>query len=104
VLWDLHNPIALGEPPAKTASFIGSHTRHVHIKDGKKSGAYTLLGEGDTPLPELVAALHQVGYRGYLSLEWEKAWHPELAEPEVVFPHAARYLTKLLLDLGIPRG
>jgi len=103
-LWDLHHPVRLGEPPAETARLIGTRTWHVHVKDGKKTGGYTLLGEGDISLPELVAELHKVGYKGYLSLEWEKAWIPELAGPEVAFPHAARYLSNLLAALGIPRG
>ncbi|MCK4374780.1 MAG: sugar phosphate isomerase/epimerase, partial [Candidatus Brocadiae bacterium] len=63
-----------------------------------------LLGEGDVLLEELVGELHAAGYRGYLSLEWEKAWHPELAGPEVVFPQAAKYLSELLGKLGVPRG
>jgi sugar phosphate isomerase/epimerase len=94
----------MGESPAETARLIGRLTHHVHLKDGKKAGGYTLLGEGEVPVRELVAELHKVGYKGYLSLEWEKAWHPELAEPEVVFPHSARYLSDLLGQLGIPRG
>ena len=103
-LWDLHHPVRMGESPAQTARLIGAQTHHVHVKDGKPEGGYTLLGEGDIPLRELAAELHHAGYRGYLSLEWEKAWHPELAEPEVAFPHAARYLSSMLSALGIPRG
>jgi sugar phosphate isomerase/epimerase len=102
-LWDLNHPFGMGESPAETARLIGRRTYHVHVKDGKRSGGYTLLGEGDVPLRELVGELHKAGYDGYLSLEWEKAWHPELAEPEVVFPQAARYLSQLLAELGIPR-
>jgi len=37
-------------------------------------------------------------------LEWEKAWMPDLAEPEVAFPQAARYLAGRLEELKIPRG
>ena len=104
VLWDLHHPVRMGEAPAETARLIGSRTYHVHVKDGQAGGAHTLLGEGDIPLRELVSALVGVGYSGYLSLEWEKAWIPELAEPEVAFPQAARYLSALLAELKINRG
>ena len=103
-LWDLHHPVSQGETPAETARLIGSRTYHVHVKDGKKDGGNVLLGEGDIPLRELVSELHRTGYKGYLCLEWEKAWMPDLAEPEVAFPHAARYLTELLGELKIPRG
>ncbi len=103
-LWDFHHPVRLGESPAQTARLIGPRTSHVHIKDGKSDGALTLLGDGDLPLRELLVEAHQLGYSGYISLEWEKAWHPELPDPEVAFPHAARYLAELLRELGIPRG
>ncbi|HUU54810.1 MAG TPA: sugar phosphate isomerase/epimerase family protein [Armatimonadota bacterium] len=103
-LWDLHHPVKQGEPPEETARLIGDRTYHTHVKDSGSDGSYTLLGEGNVPLKDLVAELHAVGYRGYLCLEWEKAWHPELAGPEVVFPQAARYLSDLLAKLGVPRG
>ena len=103
-LWDLHHPVRMGESPAETARLIGAQTYHVHVKDGRKEGPNVLLGEGEIPLRELAAELHKLGYRGYLCLEWEKAWMPELADPEVAFPHAARYLSRLLGGLGIARG
>lgn len=103
-LWDLHHPYRMGESPAETARLIGGRSYHTHIKDSNKDGGYTLLGEGDVPLRELVGELHKVGYDGYISLEWERAWHPELADATVAFPQAARYLAQLLADLGIPRG
>ena len=104
VLWDLHHPYRMGESPSETAGFIARRTYHTHIKDSRKDAGYTLLGEGDVPLPELVKELHMAGYQGYLCLEWEKQWHPELPEPEVALPQAARYLSDLLTKLGIPRG
>ena len=103
-LWDLHHPYRMGESPAETARLVGSRTYHAHIKDSKRDAGYTLLGEGDVPLPELVRELHTAGYNGYLSLEWERAWYPELPDATVAFPQAARYLAELLADLGVPRG
>jgi sugar phosphate isomerase/epimerase len=103
VLWDLHHPYRMGESPRETASLIARRTYHAHVKDSKRDAGYTFLGEGDIPLPDLVSALHAAGYQGYLCLEWEKMWHPELAEPEVALPQGARYLSDLLTRLGIPR-
>jgi sugar phosphate isomerase/epimerase len=103
-LWDLHHPVRLGESPDRTARLIAARTYHTHVKDSKKDTGYTFLGEGDIPLDDLVRHLHQAGYGGYLCLEWEKAWHPELPGPEVAFPQAAKYLSDLLGRLGIPRG
>jgi sugar phosphate isomerase/epimerase len=104
VIWDLHHPYAQKEPLARTVELIGGRTYHVHTKDGKDDGTLTLLGEGDLPLRDQFAALRDLGYTGYLSLEWEKAWHPELPNPEVAFPHAAAYTRRLCGELGIPLG
>ena len=76
----------------------------MHVKDARKDGQLTLMGEGEVPTKDLLAQLHKLGYRGYVSLEWEKAWHPELADAQVAFPQAARYLSDLFKDIGIPRG
>ncbi len=104
VIWDLHHPHAHGEPLEKTVALIGSRTYHVHVKDGKDDGTLTLLGEGDLPLRDQLAALRDMGYAGYLSLEWEKAWHPEIPDPEVAFPQAAKYLRRVCRELGIALG
>jgi sugar phosphate isomerase/epimerase len=104
VLWDLNHPYRQKESPEQTAALIGRQTYHVHVKDSDDTDGLTLLGEGSLPLEALLRALHVTGYSGYLALEWEKAWHPELAEPEVALPHAAHYLSELLTKLSIPRG
>ena len=103
-LWDLHHPYRQGEPAAQTAQLIGAQTCHVHVKDARRDGSLTLLGEGELPLHEFLTELHKLGYQGYVSLEWEKAWHRELADPEVALPHASQHLSALLRELGIPRG
>jgi len=36
------------------------------------------------------------GYDGYLTLEWEKRWVPELAEPEVAFPQFVAFMRQSL--------
>lgn len=103
-LWDLNHPVRQRESPEETARLIGGRTYHVHIKDSAEDGALVPLGEGTIPLAELVGKLHAAGYAGYLSLEWERAWHPELAQAEKAFPQAIRYMSGLLARLGIPRG
>ncbi len=57
----------------------------MHIKDGINRHEplwhdfpYTRLGEEDLPLYERLDLLKKAGYDGYLSLEWESAWRPEL--------------------------
>jgi sugar phosphate isomerase/epimerase len=103
-LWDLYHPWRTGESPSRTTQLIAARTYHVHVKDGDREGKQTLLGQGSLPLADLLRALHSAGYAGYASLEWEKAWIPDLADPEIAFPHAARYLADLFRQVGIPRG
>jgi sugar phosphate isomerase/epimerase len=97
-IWDILHPLRFGEQPEATWAAIGARVLHVHIKDGRpdptaakpEDWALTLLGEGAVPTQAILALLQGAGYSGHLSVEWEKKWHPSLAEPEVALPqHAA---------------
>jgi sugar phosphate isomerase/epimerase len=97
VLWDLHHPFRTnGEPAEVTYANLAPYTVSIHVKDSipnEEGGhTYVLLGEGDVPLKKMLDMLVEGGYDGYAILEWEKRWHPELAEPEVVFP---QYVQKM---------
>jgi hypothetical protein len=35
------------------------------------------------------------GYKGYYSFEWEKLWHPEIAEPAIALAHYPGAMKKL---------
>ena len=101
VLWDINHPYRHGEAPEDTARSVGELLLHVHTKDGVAGGSYKLFGEGDLPLGRMLSILHEMGYTGYLSLEWEKKWHPEIEEPEIALPHYARALATMLGELGL---
>ena len=94
-LWDLHHPYRQNEAFADTYRYLVPTLAHVHIKDGK-DGLYTLLGDGDVPLFPMLDLLLSSGYAGPISLEWEKRWHPEIAEPEIAFPQYAQALRTYL--------
>ena len=85
VIWDVRHSFHAGEPLAETLDRLRPWIRHVHIKDEGPEG-YCFLGQGAVPNQEAMRLLLNAGYTGYFSLEWEKAWKPELAEPEAVFP------------------
>jgi sugar phosphate isomerase/epimerase len=101
VLWDAHHTYRAGEAPARTLALLGDALAYVHLKDSRSANGepgvwnYCLPGEGGVPLREICALLKRGSYDGYLSLEWEKKWHPEIAEPEVALPQAAPYLRNL---------
>lgn len=95
-LWDLHHPFRQGEPIEQTHRLLAPTLRHIHIKDGVAGQGYTLLGEGDVPVFPMLALALDAGYTGPISLEWEKRWHPEIADPEVAFPQYAQRVREWL--------
>ena len=52
-------------------------------------------------MPKILAALYGAGYAGWLAVEWEKKWHPEIEEPEIAFPHYARVMGEYLGAAGV---
>ena len=96
-LWDLHHPYRQQEPFEKTYEYLAPTLAHVHVKDGKDS-VYTLLGDGDVPLFPMLDLILDGGYSGPISLEWEKRWHPEIAEPEIAFEQYAKAICTYLAD------
>lgn len=103
VVWDTHHPYRmLGEAPTETCAVLGKHIRYTHWKDSRpqpNSGRdyqLCLVGAGDIPMREMLACLAGMGYYGYLTLEWEKMWVPEIDEPEVAFPAFVKHMRLML--------
>jgi sugar phosphate isomerase/epimerase len=87
--WDVANAAMIGETPWQSVPVLNNRILYAHVKDAKLGAlgaTYTKLGEGDVPVRPFLTRLRGVGYTGYITLEWEKAWLPNLAEPEVIFP------------------
>jgi sugar phosphate isomerase/epimerase len=103
-VWDVHHPFRMGESPEETWRLIGPRTAHIHLKDARRkpdgSWQLVLLGQGEVPCRTIVELLHRQGYRGYISAEWEKKWHPEIEEPEVAMPQHAQVLRQWFGELG----
>jgi fatty-acyl-CoA synthase len=100
-LWDTLHPYRMGERPAQVLAALGDRLVHVHVKDARRDRAdseewaQTLLGEGEVPVAEALDLLRRHGYSGYVSAEWEKKWHPDLAEPEIALPQHIGWLREL---------
>ena len=98
VVWDPANSfVATQEQPADGAAQLGVAIRHVHIKDLRRDRdgwKYVLTGEGAFPWLELHSVLQDLQYDRFLSFEWEKRWHPELADADIALPHFARWFRK----------
>ncbi len=100
LLWDAHNTFVEGkEDPGITVSRLKKYIRHTHLKDARLEGGqdrYVLTGRGDVPVKRQVELLVEAGYTGYYSFEWEKAWHPEIEEPEIAIADFARVVAQYL--------
>jgi sugar phosphate isomerase/epimerase len=104
ILWDAHHTFVAKESPETTVREIGQFIRHTHLKDSVADGAdrkYVLTGTGEVPVRRQVEALARIGYRGFFSFEWEKRWHPEIAEPEIAIAQYATTVSGYLRDAGV---
>ena len=97
-LWDLQHPYRMnGESAQDTITNLGAYVRHVHVKDSELVDGmpvYRLMGEGDLPVASMMEALRSVNYNGFVSLEWDPQWFAEIADPEIVFPQFASYMSR----------
>jgi sugar phosphate isomerase/epimerase len=100
ILWDVANPIGEGESVAETWANVRGRLAYLHVKDLREraGGGFEpeLPNEGVVPLGEIMALLKGTGFDGWLSFEWEKRWHPSIAEPEVALPRYVRVMRELL--------
>lgn len=98
-VWDLHHPHRCGETPEDVWRALGARVVHVHLKDAVRRGegwSLVPLGEGEVPVAGALRRLRAAGYEGWLSIEWERAWHPELAPAAEVLPRDAGWLRSQL--------
>jgi sugar phosphate isomerase/epimerase len=95
IVWDPASAfLEHGERPFENGMILRDLIRHVHMKDlHKHPGGWepVLTADGEFPIAEIRAVLDQLDYRGFLSFEWEKKWHPAIAAPEIAIPHFAEW-------------
>ncbi len=106
-VWDSHHPHRMGETPAEVYANLGSRLLLAQVKDARRIGGdrggsgfrpprsqqspdgdwrLVLLGAGEVPVREMLGLLTARGYPHWISVEWEKRWHPEIEDPEVALP------------------
>lgn len=111
-IWDVMHSIEYGEALEETWELLGDRIAHIHVKDGfdtleagSRQFRHTALGEGAIPLNSLFDLLENVHYDGYVSLEWETKWRPELQKypntADFVLSHYADYI-KLYENNAVP--
>ena len=105
-VWDSHHPYRMGESPAEVAGNLAGRILLAQVKDARRAPQrpdgwqLVLLGHGEVPVPAMLASLAQAGYQGWISVEWEKRWHPEIEEPEIALPQHLAVLTQWMEGTG----
>jgi sugar phosphate isomerase/epimerase len=99
VLWDAVHPWRAGEEPATTKEVLGAYLGYFQVKDATSRADPTPVppGRGAVPLEECGEQLRS--WSGWVSLEWEKAWYPQIAPVEVPLRAAAAWVGR-----HAPRG
>ena len=95
--------LAGAETGADAVRRAAKYIKHIHIKDWKLESKTPLkkqpclMGEGTVNWAEVIPALKEIGYTGYVSDEYEKIWYPkELPEPEIGMKHNLEFCKKHL--------
>ena len=95
-LWDMHHPYRYaGESPKETVAHLGSLIKYAPCPGQRYGGRPSPVphdGRGRPAHPQMLDALVDIGYDGYISLEWVKRWAQELSDAGVVFPQFANYM------------
>jgi len=99
-VWDSHHPHRMGETPAEVFANLSPRILLAQVKDARRTAAgewqLVLLGAGEVPVAEMLGLLRAAGYPHWISVEWEKRWHPGIEEPEVALPQHLDLLTRWL--------
>ena len=107
VLWDMgHTTRVGGETPQQTYEFVDGRVFYTHVKDAvhdprhqramHDGWRYVPPGQGQLPLVEAIDLLKEKEYDGWIMFEHEKRWHPELEEPEEIFPQFVAWIKPLI--------
>lgn len=107
--WDVkHTYWVSEETPAASLARLRPWLQNTHWKDaralrrdypgeeitrrGRTPGWLCPMGEGIIPLADAAHLLFALHYDGWFTLEWEKHWLPDIAEPDVAFPGFVAYM------------
>ncbi len=121
ILYDQANLSFTGNEPFEIALPVQfGKIRYVHVKDfvfrnedtrflsssvsrpaeSERNVFTRIVGEGIVPWPEILQQLKNLGYNGWLSLEYERRWHPDdIPDASVGMKKSADFLRACLSKL-----
>lgn len=92
--WDVCSAAQAGEGPAVSVPTLNSKIACARARDARLTpggAAYCALGAGDVDVRDLLTRLRGIGYGGYVSVGWERAWG---VDPEAALPDALAKLRR----------
>ncbi len=88
--WNVANAAAIGEDSMVSVPMLNHRLRLAKVKDtvvGAGIG-YVQLGEGNVGIEAFLNRLLGVGYRRYVTVEWDRLWMPNLEAADTFLPEA----------------
>lgn len=116
ILYDQANlTFTENEDYKKAIAIQQQYVRHIHVKDlvfkegmpfsssdvarpdESERNVYTrIVGEGIVPWPEILRLVKEQGYDGWLSLEYERRWHPDdIPDASIGMKRSLEYLRSI---------
>ncbi len=83
--WNMYATFFKAKEDAETTiKNLGAYVKSVKINDADAEGIPVLIGEGKLPVTEMINALRSVNYNGFVAIEWDNEWLPEIDDYEVI--------------------
>jgi sugar phosphate isomerase/epimerase len=89
----------MGDDPVTAARALAGRTVHAHLKDAQgvpENFTFPPLGQGRIDFDGVVLALHDGGYDGYLSAEYEAQVYGYDLSPEAILADSYAFATRLI--------
>ncbi|MCQ2455190.1 MAG: AMP-binding protein [Clostridia bacterium] len=94
-LWSCHSTyFDSGEEPYETIENLGAYIKHVHITDLDENGNFTVIGEGNLPVGNVIRALFSVDYDGFISLITNMGAENCFLDYDILLPHFVSYMKR----------
>jgi sugar phosphate isomerase/epimerase len=92
--FDIGHMFCVGENPAESIRLLAPHIRHVHLEDiaATRVHHHLIPGEGVIDFVEVVAALREIEYEGWVTVEL----YPYVEDPDHAARTAYERISKLL--------
>ncbi|MBQ2614873.1 MAG: AMP-binding protein [Clostridia bacterium] len=89
--WDVRETYFVAKETAEdTIRNLGAYIKYVRLGD-KKDGRNVLIGEGELPVGEFVAAFKSLNFDGFVSV----AWNEDIRDADIVLTHFSNYIAGL---------